>query len=409
MTFTNDFRVVTRIAGATILALVTACSDATSPAPVRTWASLSAGDNFTCGLTTTGAAFCWGSNNVGQLGDGSKDSSMGYQRLAPVAVTGGLTFRSLTAGDLHVCALTASGMAYCWGADDAGQLGDAALHGSPGAFRDEPVAVQGGLAFSSLAGGGIHTCGVTQSGATYCWGLNVNGQLGNDSIITRTVPVAVVGGLDISSVAAGFMHSCAITTEGAAYCWGNDIDGALGTAQVPGVCPSFGALSDVVPCIRSPAPVWGTSTFAQISGGYDHTCGVTRRGEAYCWGDNGDGQLGNNSASGVDSLPVQVSGDLTFTLVSGGWGSTCAVTAGGAAYCWGDNSSGELGDGSTTLRRAPVQVSGGLQFASVTVGNRHACGVTVIGNAYCWGLNTNGELGDSSTANSLFPVEVLIP
>ena len=150
-------------------------------------------------------------------------------------------------------------------------------------------------------------------------------------------------------------------------------------------------------------------TFARVSAGGAHTCGVTSGGAAYCWGSNGDGELGDGTTA--DRLsPVPVAGGVSFAAVSAGdGGDTCGVPAGGAAYCWGYNYFGQLGDGTTTNRSSPVLVTGGVSFAAVSAGpgGDFTCGVTSGGAVYCWGYNGNGELGDGTTTNQSSPVLVV--
>ena len=186
--------------------------------------SLSAGaGSHSCGLTTARAAYCWGSNSSGKLGNGTDPGSVVTSNL-PVAVSGGLTFQSVSAGGPHGCGVTTAGAAYCWGGGDDGQLGDGTTTGS-----NVPVAVSGGLTFQSVsASRGRHSCGVTTAGAAYCWGSGEMGKLGNGTNTDSDVPVAVSGGLTFQSVSAGVAHSCGVTTAGAAYCWGNGVRGRLG-------------------------------------------------------------------------------------------------------------------------------------------------------------------------------------
>ena len=146
-------------------------------------------------------------------------------------------------------------------------------------------------------------------------------------------------------------------------------------------------------------------SFAAVSAGADHSCGVTPAGAAYCWGLNSSGQLGDGTATRSTS-PVLVAGGVSFAAVRAGAVHSCGVTAAGVAYCWGDNSTGLLGDGTTTSSTSPVLVAGGVSFAAVSAGVYHSCGVTVGGAAYCWGDNTFGELGDGTTTNRSSPVLV---
>src|SRR5207253_560701 len=262
-----------------------------------------------------------------------------------VSASGISDIATLDAGDYHSCALRASGVAYCWGDNGNGQLGDGTT-----TQRLVPTPVAGSLTFSSLsAGGALETCGVTPAGAAYCWGNNAYGQLGDGTTTERLVPTAVAGGLTFASVTAGDFFTCAVTTSGAAYCWG--------------------------------------------AGGYIGDGTTTQR-----------------------LVPTSVAGGLTFASVNAAAGTgftntaySCGVTTSGDAYCWGYNTFGTLGDGTTTQRLVPNTVAGGLTFADVRAGGNHTCGVTTRGAAYCWGLNGNGELGDGTTTERLVPMPVSFP
>ena len=352
-----------------------------------TQVSAGAGGSHTCGMTTGGAAYCWGYNSYGELGDGTTTN-----RTSPVLVLGGLSFPQVSAGASHTCGVTTGGAAYCWGDNSYGDLGNGTTTSSV-----TPVAVSGGLTFATVSAGGRvspgggHTCGLTPSGAAYCWGENGVGQLGNGTTYQSWTPVAVSSGLTFAQVSAGVYHTCGVTTGGAAYCWGDNRSGALGNGT------TYASVT--------PVAVSGGLSFAAVSAGAGYTCGVTTGGAAYCWGDNNYGELGNGTTTS-SVTPVAVSGGLSFTQVSPAGTHTCGVTTGGAAYCWGHNGSGELGNGTTTSSVTPVGVSGGLSFTQVSSGAGHACGVTTGGPAYCWGYNGSGELGDGMTTNSSRPVRV---
>lgn len=235
---------------------------------------IDAGIGTTCALTTVGAAYCWGSGLVGQLGNGDGGGAWG----TPQAVVGNLTFASISAGGPTTCGLTPTGQAYCWGSNQFGRLGI----GSTISGSNVPLLVSGGLLFASISAGGTHVCGIVTTGQAYCWGIGANGRLGNGSNANRLVPTEVAGGLLFSSITVGRGgHTCAIATEGQAYCWGQGTNGRLGD----------GATLDR----PTPTPVAGSLLFASISAGDTHTCGVTTDDELYCWGNGFFGALGNGS------------------------------------------------------------------------------------------------------------------
>jgi alpha-tubulin suppressor-like RCC1 family protein len=315
---------------------------------------------------------------------------------ATVTVTT-ISFASVTAGDNHSCGLTTSGAAYCWGGNSSGQLGNGSTDPSL-----VPAPVIGGLTFTALDVGSEDSCGLTTSGAAYCWGNNQIGQLGNGTSGSfSSAPVAVTGGLTFTAVSVGSLHTCGVTTAGSAYCWGRNGNGELGvgTTTGPETCTLTGSSQQ---CSTAPVQVVapGGLTFTMVSAGYDHTCAVTSSGAAYCWGFAAPG----DGTSHVSSFPVAVSGGLTFMSVTAdGWDYTCGLVTSGAAYCWGF---GILGDGSDNPSLVPVAVAGGLTFTTVTMGYQHACGVATGGAAYCWGANYLGQLGTGSTDFSRVPVAV---
>jgi len=349
-----------------------------------TFVSLSTGNSHTCGLTSSGAAYCWGSNGYGQLGLG--DTSI-TQRTAPVAVAGGLTFAELTAFGDHTCGVTTSGAAYCWGRNFLGPLGDGTTTN-----RAAPVPVAGGLTFRSLVGGYDHTCGLTTTGAAYCWGEGEASELGDSANVDRWAPVPVHGGLTFVSLALGGEHTCGLTSSGAAYCWGANNAGQLGLGYFDATIAPKDFAWPITP--RVPMPVAGGLTFASLAAGGAQSCGVTAAGAAYCWGQNVAGELGVGYGGGshpMSTVPVAVAGGLTFARVSALEQSTCGITTAGAAYCWGVNV--PVGD-TLIISMTPFAVAQGLVFVSLSVGSGHTCGLTSSGAAYCWGNRANGQLGN---------------
>ncbi|MDO8703605.1 MAG: hypothetical protein Q7J84_01525 [Sulfuricaulis sp.] len=368
--------------------------------------SISAGGHHTCGLTTKGAAYCWGANYNAQLGNGPLVTCSSISSIPPtppclptpqmqtsaypIPVSGGIVFASLSVGGEMSCGLTVTGAAYCWGASDYG-LGDGVSNRS-----GEPVAVASGLAFSSLSVKGYNTCGLTKSGAAYCWGSNVFGQLGNGTTTNSTTPVPVAGNLSFTAISTGYYYACALAVNGMAYCWGQNAYGQLGNATQN--------------WSTTPVPVAGDINFTSLSAGVDRTCGITANGSIYCWGNKfNNGMMIATTSPAIESTAIA----LVSLSVSG---HTCGLTSNGFAYCWGSNSWGQVGNGTESLFYidSPAPVSGGIAFASVETGGQHTCGITTAGRGYCWGWNFDGQLGIGTSAltadyNRNVPVPVLPP
>ena len=382
--------------------------------PSATFKQVVGGNFSTCGLTAQGIAYCWGSDDGGRLGDGgAAGDSQSPVEVDATTITGEKAFIRLTAGDAHFCGLTSQGAAYCWGHDSHGQLGDGG--GSDDAYspvRVDTSGMPGPRAFVKLAGGGNHTCGLTGDGAAWCWGDDSSGQLGDGGVSSPSqVPVAVdrtpAGGRAFVHIAAGTNHTCALTAQGAIYCWGADDYGQLGDGA--GASPSQSpALVD-----RSPA---GDQAFVRLTAGFHHTCGLTAAGVAFCWGDASDGQLGDGGVvpsfvpSAVDTGPT---GGRPFLELTAGSNHTCGLVAGGAAWCWGADNEGSLGNGGTST---PIHVPSPVDAAAVgdkplvrlSAGGNHTCGLTAEYMPYCWGSDTYGQLGDGGTsapAQSPVPVD----
>ena len=358
--------------------------------------TLSTGSTHTCALTSGGAAYCWGYNANGQLGNGATADSP-----VPVAVAGNLSFSALSPGYWATCGIATGSAAYCWGQNVSGLFGDGTGNNSL-----TPVPAASGLSVSVLTQGDQHTCGLNGAGGPYCWGWNRYGQLGNGSTTDSPVPVAVSGGLTFSTISTSGPadHSCGLTGSGAAYCWGLNSAGQIG-GPTSALCKLPLSTTATVPCALVPVAVAGGLNFVAVSTGYSHTCGVTAGGAAYCWGDNSVGELGDGTTTNRAS-PVAVAGGLSFSAISAGTRFSCGLATSGAVYCWGENTHGQLGDGTNIARANPTAVSGGISFSLVRTGSHHSCGISTTGTAYCWGANLHSQLGDGATADSYSPVKV---
>lgn len=388
-------------------ALLSACADnaPTSPAappptgvqltviPTTAFTTVDGGQTHSCALTSAGQAWCWGRNAVGQLGDSSAATTA-----VPVQVLqqSGVTFTRVSAGQEHNCAITSAGQAWCWGYNADYRLGDSTTN-----LGLAPVAVKplGGVAFASISAGSAHTCGLDGSGQGYCWGSNAYGQLGNNATAHQKTPVAVQhpSGVTFASIVASERHTCALDTTGQAWCWGYGAEGALGGGF------SFG---DSIPVqVTHPPGV----TFTSISTQYRHVCALDTTGQAWCWGKNPNGQLGDNTlTTRYTPVAVQQPVGVTFASLEVGWSQSCGVTSGGQSYCWGQGNRGQVGDGTFAQRKVPVAVSqpSGVSLGIVNPGGYHTCGVDGVGQAWCWGRNDYSQLGNNSTTDSGTPVAV---
>ncbi|MHB8684778.1 MAG: RCC1 domain-containing protein, partial [Dehalococcoidia bacterium] len=414
----------------------TAVTAATTPSTPM----VAAGGRHTCALNSSGAVRCWGANDNGQLGDGT---TISHQRPALVAgLSSGVT--AIAAGSAHTCALTTAGGVKCWGSNANGELGDFTQ-----VNRSMPVDVinltSGVVAISA---GDRHTCALLAAGSMQCWGYNVYGEVGNGTsgnlwlgavdVCASGSGVGCAGGAPltgIASMAAGGINTCAVTTGGALKCWGGNYSGQLGLgilsdSPLPpgGICPT--SAEPNAACISLPTDVPSLqSGIAAVNAGQT-ACALTTTGGVMCWGLNNVGETGTGIVSPCNPKvppqpfvicdrpqpePAAVSGlSSGVAAISGG----CALMLTGGVKCWGANVFGQIGDGTTTVRRTPVDVSGlssGVTSISRGEDAVHHCAAVAAGALKCWGLNSWGQLGAASADTcfigwpcSLVPVDVRI-
>jgi alpha-tubulin suppressor-like RCC1 family protein len=347
--------------------------------PVWTRVSVAMGIGSTCALAADGTVFCWGANDQGQLGNGTKQN-----RATPGVGGGGLSFREVAVGTASACGIDPFGEAYCWGSDLQGELGDGG-----GPDRATATKVLGGHVFASIVAGYLHFCGLTADGTAWCWGDNEHGQLGinpNGGINSvMATPVQVSGGLRFATLAAGSTHTCGITLAGDSVCWGGNQAGELGTGSRGD--DSF-----------QPVAVDAPARFATLSAGVGRTCGADAAGAAWCWGTVSYAVEPLSTSARFSSLAV----DQFFA---------CGLTAAGETWCWGTNETGQLGlgPGAPLVVASPTRVPGAPAFARIDTGYRQSCGITAAGDLYCWGDNRLGQLGIGDTADRSTPTRVADP
>lgn len=354
---------------------------------------ISNGENHSCAVAN-GYIYCWGRNHRGQLGVG--DTVDRDQPHGIVNVTKPKAATQVSAGAEHSCGII-SGMAFCWGDNTYGQLGN----GTSGGVSDEPVAVQGlgSRKVTSIDAGRYHTCAVAD-GQAFCWGRNNQGQLGiGASTSNQTAAQAVQGlGSDVpTQITTGDMFSCAVANA-RGYCWGDNTYGQIGRAASPNVGGTQRTATRV--------DALDTSDFSQMSAGKDFVCAIII-GTAHCWGNNASGQLGRTSTTGNQWQALRVASPVDgkyTTEITAGDSHACSISN-GVAYCWGNNTNGKLGDGSTATRNPAVAVTAaptmlGTNYPyKISAGSSGTCAIA-NGKIACWGGGGFGQLGDDTNTPS---------
>lgn len=325
------------------------------------------------------------------------------QFIQEVRVEGAAGIVVADVGDQHGCLIRSDGKIFCWGRNGNGQLGDGSTTDQPS--LESATEMGGGVAFpTAVSAGGDHSCAVDVNGTVWCWGQGTNGELGNGATSDQTSPGAFIlpTGLKARGVSAGFLSTCAVVTNGRIYCSGSNSSGQLGDTTTTNRSTPVAVKLDA-------------STFladsVQVGVGDFHACSLSGTGRVRCWG--------SAVANGTSSARSTPSSELSFgsdpssnpnlvRAISVNGSFACALIADGAVRCWGQNESGQLGDGTTTASATPVQVSGLSNVVSISTGVFHACAILADGNTRCWGLNSTGQLGDGSTTNRSTPQAISV-
>lgn len=345
-------------------------------------------DGRSVGYVNTYTAFTsWATGNGVRLGPLSSQLRLHNDGFGMVPVWLGqdsLQASSVSFGAGHSCAITAQGLK-CWGLNTNGQTGDDAT--SPVSY---PAPVDGiGGTVTQVEAGTSHTCAVTQAGSVLCWGINDAGQIGTGSVTSDQVAPQAPSGITgvFREVASGATHSCARTATGTVSCWGGDASGQIGNGA-----------GDSTPAAVTSVTLPGAAAAAQIGAGNFHTCALTTTGLIYCWGEGTLGQIGNSASVSQDGpilVPLPV-GVASFTKLAVGGNHACALTNLATVYCWGAGTEGQLGDTTSLDRNAPVQVAGLTGVTAIAAGRAHSCALTSAGVVSCWGNNIAGQIGNNN-------------
>ncbi len=388
------------------------------PTPTVRLQSLTAGSFATCAIGSDTQSYCWGSNRYGELGS----TQVPLETTVPTLVEGNHSFVHLSvsiinsvAGPIATCGLTSLGQTFCWGSADEGALAGIANDACAGREPFDtppvpcsrvPIAVGGSLRFGTLAMGAGVICGLTASGSAFCWGRNELGQLGNGGHLDTTAPRQVAGNLQFTTITVGDKHACALVASGRAYCWGANGVGQLGSGNTNGT--------------SVPVEVLTGQLFQDIGAGNDITCGLTLEGRVYCWG---RGQITFAleppwpfiPGTSIIPIPTAIGGDLTFREMTVGLVHACGLTTDGLAYCWGSNDNFQGGfEPSLSCTRfdncGPTLINSEIRFQHLEAGTIHTCGRAVNSAIYCWGSNISGELGTPTSRPAVaIPLRVPLP
>lgn len=348
---------------------------------------IATGGDHTCSVQANGTVHCWGSNGVGQLGNGTTASSATATTVSNIA--GSIAARGLVSGSGFTCARRGNGAVACWGSDADGKLGNGSAQGS----SSNPTLVSGLAGTALLSAGVNHACALTANGSVRCWGGNAGGQLGVGDYQPRQSPVAAGGIANAVSIATGLLYSCALNANGAVFCWGSNAHGNLGN----------GTQDDSL----TPVAVQSLSAIKAISVGFRHTCALRADGTVWCWGDNANANLGIGTAQSLSTAPVAVPGVMDAVAVSTTAAHTCALLASGTAKCWGANFYGTIGNTTTATAQFPETVSGLTDAVGISAGFSHTCAVQAFGRASCWGNNQEGQLAAATLSDYYSPTPVI--
>jgi alpha-tubulin suppressor-like RCC1 family protein len=330
-----------------------------------------------CAILGDGTLGCWGWNQFGQLGDGTRSiSEVPVQAMIPdgASVLGGM--------DARTCAVYPSGAVWCWGHE---LLGD----GNDG-WAGVPILVPG-LSSIAIASGIDYTCARDQGGQVQCWGYNFWGQLGDGTTTQHYSPKPITGALVASHLAGGFQHSCVVTSAGTVFCWGHNPEGRIG--------------DNTTTDRNAPTAVMGLPSAATSTAlGLAFSCAVLANGGVSCWGANDRGQLGDGTTT-PHSTAKAVSGVSGATALAAGWRHACAITSSGV-MCWGDGGAGQLGNGMLGQRTTPVAVSLPAAATTLVAGELHTCALLSDQSVWCWGFNDHGQLGMPGVGMTTTPAQV---
>ncbi|MCF7900880.1 hypothetical protein K9L67_01510, partial [Candidatus Woesearchaeota archaeon] len=348
---------------------------------------ISAGNDFTCGLTINNTVKCWGYNNGGQIGDGTTT-----QRNNPTLINDTAKYKYLDVGYEATCGILTNGTAKCWGNNYYGELGVGDTTN-----RTNPTAINDSATYKQISAGYDYTCGILTNGTAKCWGYNTNGELGLGHTTHQYNPITINDTTTYKQIDANYYNTCGILTNGTAKCWGSNSVGQVGDGTTTQK--------------NNPTTINDTTTYLQIMGGADHTCGITNKGQVKCWGDDSSEQLGNGVQT-ENPNPTNTTDTSTYITITSGEYFSCGILRNGTTKCWGDGSSGQLGDGALSTNQDPTQINNANSFGTGYFDSGEQTLVSIINSEETTG-NENWTLSctpyDSQNYGAQTNTSIIIP
>ncbi|MCI9389386.1 MAG: hypothetical protein HFH54_06895 [Lachnospiraceae bacterium] len=369
-------------------------------------------NGFKVAITNNGSLYCWGDNRYGQVGNGSTESQLTPVKVLENVISVSIySVGSAMGGYISIAAITNNGDLYCWGSNGYGQVGNGSTNGQTVPIKVLSNVKSFNFSDADTAFGEVSVAAITNNGDLYCWGSNGCGQAGDENTEKQTRPKKIlenVVSVELSSSMRDCVSIAAITESGDLYCWGYNAYGQVGNGNTEDQAIPIKVLSDVKSVSLYNGCWWGS------------VAAITNAGDLYCWGYNAYGQVGNGSTEN-QTVPIKVLDNVLSVSIydsvsivpSGGSASTAtvaAVTNTGDLYCWGYNAYGQVGNGSTEDQTTPVKVLSDIASVFVPDYNDGQVSVAAIAknkDLYCWGCNTYGQVGNGSTENQTIPVKIL--
>ena len=342
--------------------------------------------NYAVNIDSTGHLWAWGTNDKGQLGDGTVAN-----KTTPVAITPNKTYKQVDAGTATTIALDTDGKLWTWGENSFGQLGD-----NTAVNKSVPTAINTASTYVMVKAGNGYNLALDTDGKLWAWGLNSSGQLGDNTIVNKSIPTAITPTKRYTTIETGFNTSYALDTNRNLWAWGNNTYGQIGDGT------SSATVFKMVPTVITP-----TIKYKQIEAGEGFAVALDSTDHLFTWGLNSVSQLGDGTTANK-LVPTAITTTITYSSIRVAKAATLALTTEGKLWAWGQNSGYQLGLGDLTTRTVPTAVTPSATYASITINASTSGAIDTSGSMWIWGYNNVGQFGNGTTSNKAVPTKVTV-